>query len=804
MGTQIDEIALLDSIQKKLLWLSTYMIHYANFLRHNDKKEKIGGHQASCASLVTIMTVLFFKMLRGNDKVAVKPHASPLFHAIQFLKGRLSSQYLKTLRQFGGLQAYPSRTKDPDGVQISTGSLGMGAVAASFGALTDVIVNSLFETNNVGRYISIVGDAELDEGNVWEAIQERNLANLNNILWIVDLNRQSLDRVVPSGKAQQIEKMFETNNWHLIEVKYGSNVEEVFAKPNGHLLKKRIDLMENEEYQALLILPGSEIRAKLPETPDGQFRGIAELLKPYNDDEIKSLLFDLGGHDLRKVTAAFEEAEKVQDKPVVIIAYTIKGWGLPTAADPMNHALLLTSAQIEGLRSELGIEQGEELSGFPEDSPEALYIRRFEQAFEQGKTSSMKKSAHPGGVPSIPQEINPRFHGILSTQQAFGSILMNLTKFPELAQRTVTVSPDVSVSTNIGGWVNEMGVFAATELVDYYQNYEIFRMLKWRESPKGHHIELGISENNLFLLLTMLGLSAELTGERLIPIGTIYDVFIKRGLDALVYGAYSGARFIIVGTPSGISLSPEGGSHQSLIAPSLGIQTPNVVYCEPCFGRELEWIFLESVRRILTQRNALIVYLRLSTKSIPQELFQRYALQNRDEPELRKMVIKGGYRLIDHSGNADYDPRTNVVNIFASGVMVPEAIKASTMLKEQNIFANVINVTSPDLLYQGFYLTRNLNMKDHDTRAACHVATLIPPRERRVPLITVMDGHPHALSFLGSIFGAEVLPLGVIQFGQSGSQKDLYNHYDINESAIVQAAAYMVNRRRSNEDPPRV
>jgi pyruvate dehydrogenase E1 component len=258
----------------------------------------------------------------------------------------------------------------------------------------------------------------------------------------------------------------------------------------------------------------------------------------------------------------------------------------------------------------------------------------------------------------------------------------------------------------------------------------------------------------------------------------------------LVYGAYSGARFIIVGTPSGISLSPEGGSHQSLIAPSLGIETPNVVYCEPCFGKELEWIFFESVRRILTQRNPFIVYLRLSTKTIHQDLFFRYALHDTDEKTLRKMVIKGGYRLIDHSGNDAYDPSTNVVNIFASGVMLPEAINASNSLKQQDIFANVINVTSPDLLYQGFYLTRNINMKGSDTRAACHMATLIPAQERKVPIITVMDGHPHALSFLGSIFGAELLPLGVCQFGQSGSQKELYNHYDISERAIVQAARH--------------
>jgi len=319
-------------------------------------------------------------------------------------------------------------------------------------------------------------------------------------------------------------------------------------------------------------------------------------------------------------------------------------------------------------------------------------------------------------------------------------------------------------------------------------------MLKWKQTPKGRHIELGISENNLFLLLTMLGLAFDLKGEPLIPVGTIYDVFIKRGLDAFTYGAYAGAKFIIVGTPSGITLGPEGGSHQSAAAPSLGMQLPNVIYYEPCFGKELEWIFLDALRRILDPLDPSIIYLRLSTKAIAQDLFERYALKDRTEPTVREMVIKGGYRLVDYSYEPDYDPQENAVNILALGAMIPEAINASTTLKEQGIFANVINVTSPDLLYQEFYANGVTTMKGTESGAVTHLGTLIPKAERRVPMITLIDGHPLTLSFLGSIFGTELLPLGVTRFGQSGARKDLYDHYDINERAIIQAARYLVRK----------
>src|SRR6476646_8616578 len=187
----------LERIQQRVLWLATRMIHEANHIRASADQTKVGGHQASSASVVSIMTALYFgDWLRAGDRVSVKPHASPVFHAIQYLLGNLDRRYLTTLREFGGLQAYPSRTKDPDPVDFSTGSVGLGAVAPLFASLAHRYSREHFSAVTSNRFVALRGDAELDEGNVWEALIEEALAHVGNVLWIVDLNRQSLDRVI--------------------------------------------------------------------------------------------------------------------------------------------------------------------------------------------------------------------------------------------------------------------------------------------------------------------------------------------------------------------------------------------------------------------------------------------------------------------------------------------------------------------------------------------------------------------------------------------------------------------------------
>jgi pyruvate dehydrogenase E1 component len=771
------DLEVLDRIQQRVLWLSTYMIHYANHVRPNPDSLKVGGHQASCASAVSLMTAYYFGAAEADDLISIKPHASPVYHALQFLLGNLPQEKLRQLRAFGGLQAYPCRLKDPDGIHFSTGSVGFGAVMPHFMSLARRYVTDHFGYRKAHRFLALMGDAELDEGNVWEALGEDSLQRLGRVVWMVDLNRQSLDRVVPTGRVQKVETALRSFGFHVIEVKYGSRLEAVFAHPGGERLRDRLDVMSNEEYQALLRMQSpAQIADHLCQFPDGRDTTVARLLHDENAPDLRELISDLGGHDLRKLLDAFREANSVTDRPVAIIAYTVKGWGLPIAGDPANHSRLLTAGQIEELRLRQGIADGGEFAGFAPGSPEGRACADARHRLRPERLPRRRTLVKTG----IPESLALEYRGEVSTQQALGGILSELARLPEVGRRLVTASPDVAVSTSLGGWIQKVGVYTPENHVDYFGDGAVPVALKWKEGNCGQHVELGISENNLFLMLGALGVSADLFGEPLAPIGTLYDTFISRGLDALHYAVYNGGKFIVIGTPSGISLGPEGGLHQSLMPPSFGIESPSITYYEPCFARETEWILLEGVRRILEEPEAESLYLRLSTVPQAQERFPA------GRPGLRRDVLRGGYRLADHAGHAGYRPGENVVNLFTCGAMLPLAVQASEELAGDEVFVNVIAATSPDLLHRQWVNATRARMNGRS--AAHHLEDLVPEEERRCPIVTVLDGHPHALSFLGSVFGARTVALGVDQYGQSGSRQELYDHYQIGVPSIVKAA----------------
>ena len=773
-----DDLQLLGRIQERVLWLSTYLIHYANHIRTNPDSLKVGGHQASCASVAGMMTAYYFAAAEPGDLIAIKPHASPVYHAIQYLLGNLSREKFLQFRSFGGLQAYPSRLKDPDGVQISTGSVGFGAVMPNFMALVRRYVEDHFGYDRPHRFLALMGDAELDEGNVWEALGEDSLDRLGRVIWMVDLNRQSLDRVVPSGRAQKITGLLASFGCRVIEVKYGSRLEAIFARPGGRRLRERIDLMSNEEYQSLLRTADPAVAVAQLCRPGGQSdAGLTRLLARDDPAEIASSIAELGGHDLGKILGALREADTVTDRPVAIVAYTVKGWGLPTAGDPANHSRLLTDDQVELLRQRLGIAPGGEFDAFPADSAEARLCAAARRKLYP--SAGPHRAAGPSSRVDVPETLSVAHPAQISTQQAFGNILTELSRHPGIRSRLVTTSPDVAVSTNLGGWIQKVGVYSPENRTDFFGESHIPVAVKWKQSPQGQHLELGISENNLFLMLGALGVAGDLFGEPLAPIGTLYDTFISRGLDALHYAIYNGAKFILVGTPSGISLSSEGGLHQSLMPPSFGIESPRISYFEPCFAQEVEWILLDRLRRIFEEPDAESLYLRLSTVPQPQNLFPA------PTAELRQNVLRGGYRLVDRRGQPGYQPGANVVNLFTCGAMVPLAVDASKDLAGDDLFVNVINVTSPDLLHRGWLNAARSRMNGR--LATHHLEQLIPADERRCPLVTVMDGHPHALSFLGSVFGARTVALGVEQYGQSGSRAELYNYYQIGLRSMVQA-----------------
>jgi pyruvate dehydrogenase E1 component len=464
----------------------------------------------------------------------------------------------------------------------------------------------------------------------------------------------------------------------------------------------------------------------------------------------------------------------------VILAHTIKGWGLPMAGDPLNHTALLSQAQIDALRDSLGIAPGSEWAGFAADSPEARLIAALPRQFTPPA---------PARPPELPETLEETYPDESSTQEAFGRVLGALSRLP-VAEAIVTVSADVAVTTHLAGWINRRGVYAPEARRDYFA--ELPQAMRWAEGPRGQHVELGIAEHDLFLLLGALGLSAELEGVPVLPIGTLYDPFVSRGLDALYHALYAGGRFVVVATPSGVSLSPEGGAHQSVITPGIGVALPGITYFEPAFAREVEWILLAALADIAARRGESL-YLRLSTRPIDQRLAPP------PDAAQRERVLGGGYRLVDARAAAGFDP-DRAVHIFAAGVMVAEALAASRALSEAGVFANVFVVTSPDRLFRGLTRSGPASAGRDESGGVggamsglpMSLIELVEGDEEDVPVVSVLDGHPHTLAFIGSALGVTQIPLGVADFGQSGSRDDLYRHYGIDAPSIVRAARTLI------------
>ncbi len=772
------EIALLRRLEERILWLAAWTIHNANHLRESRDGLKVGGHQASCASMTTLMTALYMKALRPQDRVAVKPHASPVFHAIQHLFGRQSVDNLKRFRALGGAQSYPSRTKDVDDVDFSTGSVGLGVAMTAFASLTQdyLAARGSVKPEKMGRMISLLGDAELDEGNIYEALIEACKHDIRNTWWIVDYNRQSLDATTQDRMFTRYGEIFEAAGWTVETLKWSKRQREAFAKPGGEKLREWIETAPNDLYAALSYQGGAAWRERLSADLEGNPDTLA-LLKGYKDVDLAELMTELGGHCLETLLEAFEKAGQ-DDRPRFFIAYTVKGLRLPFQGHKDNHAGLMTPAQIAELRERLGVVEGEEwdpLSGLSSAERTALkgLVARAPFAAEVERQHVAPTIPTPTADELLSAVTGGKNDGEQSTQAAFGKVMFEIAaRKDEFAGRVVTTSPDVTVSTNLGGFVNRRGVFQRRAHDDVFKRRRIPSAQVWSKAETGQHVELGIAENNLFIALAALGLTAPLFGERLFPVGTLYDPFIARGLDALNYACYQDARFLLVATPSGLTLAPEGGAHQSINAPVIGMAQPGLDTYEPAFADETAVLMAHAFERIQA-KDGCSTYLRLSTRVIAQP--------ERADDAWRQGVVDGGYWLKPPAPGAK-------LALVYSGALAPEALAAFEALTEDMPEAGLLAVTSADVLHRDWTASGRARWTGEGARTST-IETLLAPLDRDAGLVTLTDGAPLALSWLGSVRGQRVRALGLEVFGQSGDLPDLYDKYRLDADAILDACA---------------
>ena len=771
-------VALLHAAEKKLLWLSAWMIHNANHLRPNRDGLKVGGHQASCASVISIMAALYFDFLRPQDRVAVKPHAGPVFHAMNFLFGRQTREKMEGLRRFGGVQSYPSRVKDGGEVDFSTGSVGLGVAMTSFSALMAdyVRLHGLGRADiPVGRHIAIAGDAELDEGNIYEALLEGWKHDVRDVWWIIDYNRQSLDSVVPDRLFGRIEGLFRDMGWNVVTMKYGRRLQAAFERPGGGVLRDWIDDCPNSLYSALTFQGGAAWRQALL-ADLGREAGLRAIIDPLSDGELAGLMNNLGGHDVEYLIEQFRQAAAEGDQPTCFIAYTVKGMGLPFAGHKDNHSGLMTTEQMDLFRSVMNIRPGHEWDLFEGLDVSAAEMAEFLATvpFATPLTSDGRcltaPMIHVPDVLPMPKIAGRR----MSTQSGFGDMLAEIGRgqgaLKELAERIVTTSPDVTVSTNLGPWVNRRGVFDRHTRNDVFRDAKLASAQRWGMTPEGQHIELGIAEQNLFLLLGAAGLASGLHGARLLPVGTVYDPFVNRGLDALIYACYQDARFLLVSTPSGLSLAPEGGQHQSVNTPLIGMAADRLASYEPTHVDELA-ILLRHAFHHMQQPDGSAVWLRLSTRALeqPSRVLDPSA------------VIAGAHWVVTPAAGAR-------IALAYQGPVAPEALLAFEELEAEEPGAGLLAITSPDRLHAE-WSSAGRARRAGDRSAISHIETILSPLAAGAALVTILDGHPAAHSWMGAVRGQRVVALGTDRFGQSGDIVDLYREYGLDTDAILDACA---------------
>ena len=757
------DVEALKTLDERLRWLSAWTIHHANHIRDNQDGLKVGGHQASCASMTAIMAALYFHALGPNDRVAVKPHAGPVLHAIHYLLGSQTREALENFRGLGGAQSYPSRTKDRIPVDFSTGSVGLGVAITLFASLVQDYLSARgwIDDKDRGRFVALIGDAELDEGNIYEAIIEGAKHDVRNLWWIVDYNRQSLDAVSADRMFERFDEIFRSCGWRVLELRHGKKLQAALdANPK---LKHWFEQLSNAELSALHYQGGRAWRARI-EAELG--KAGSAFLRQYDDAALATVFTDLGGHCMETLVEAFDAAQ--DDVPTLFVAWTIKGYGLPFAGHKDNHAGLMNRTQLAALREAMGVREGHEWE--PLEAVGANARTGVEALLERTRIAREKRVRSFGSVSirAIPAPAGEE----QSTQAAFGRILLDLSKAGgELADRIVTTSPDVTVSTNLGAWVNQRGLFRRSEMPDIFAQQKIASAQKWSASNKGQHVELGIAESNLFLMLAAAGLSGDLFGARLFPIGTLYDPFIARGLDSLNYACYQDARFLLVATPSGITLGPEGGAHQSINPPLIALGQPGLRHYEPAFADELAAMMQEAFR-LIDHPAGESTYLRLSTRSIRQV--------ERSDDSWRESALAGGYWLREPAAGAE-------AAIVAMGAVMPEALAAWEELSEDVPGLGLLAVTSPDLLHRGWTAAQATRWAGE--RKLSHIERLLTHLSPSAGLVTIADAAPAALSWFGSVLGQRVAPLGVEKFGQTGSLADLYAAYRLDGDAITEAIA---------------
>lgn len=878
---------ILESIARRAHYLATQMIFQANHRTDKEKGDpKVGGHASACASALHIMGALHLIAKTGFDHIANKPHASPTDHSYNylldlFLKSDLSKLSLEeantammSLRKYSHgepvFQSYHSTYDSDNHNFFPSGTVGIPPVEAGYLALAYRYAREHGYEVPDAHFWAICGDSEFREGSMYEAVPDFAERELGSLTWILDYNRQSLDgqritnpEIMNGSDADRVERTMAANGWEVIQVRHGQKRLNIFKKPGGDVFKNFLEKeLEDYELQALLLVQDMKALKKgiAKEHPN-----MKKFLDGISDQELYEAIRDFGGHDMVLLAEAMSQSKKSTRRPTIIIAHTLKGWGLRCAAQPGNHSQLPSEDELKELKAKQGITGDQLFERFAPATPEAKFLKergeklwseiKAQQALkDQNQKFFLEKLTEWGDIPDS-LDINTKMTSYPHTQWMLGQLTAKLTRisntpldekkltekqkplsesekpFKLPGELLISMAPDVGTSTNLNPAMDGK-IFGAPVVMDLETDLGVkdhkLPDLVPGEEVTDRFLRFEIAEGNVMSCVGAFGRMRDTLGIPLIPLMTVYDFFIKRAMDQYFYNLYWKSSFICVGTPSGVTLSPEGAQHGW----KSDIQIPNQITWEPFFCQELDWILCDAIKRHVMSNNAgrSGVLLRLVTRGAEQKDMMHYLKKqarfksglegslaraefpvnsglNEEEVatvddaqilrQVREEVLQGAYYLIDYRGYAGYEPGDNVVNIFAMGSLVTEGIKASETLLSHGIYANVIVVTSPDLLVgiqahenDYAYLKHGLGINsDLYLRKAEDVSAgdLITVAGKRVPVVSVHDGEAGLLDNIGSVIGVHQEACAVRKHSKSGRPSEIYAFHGIDADSVVEA-----------------
>ena len=766
MPVNDDTLARLTRTRDRVAKGALSMVDHANHKPENrSRKPKVGGHQASSMSSLDLLCALYLQVLRPQDKVAVKPHAAPVVYSLMHLMGLLPAHQMTQLRELGGPQPYPTLLKNPLFVDYTSSSEALGVAATIYDALAQRVHNQqLVERTGVepasARFFALCGDGELTEGQIDESLYDAGRWALDELVWIVDLNRQSLDRVMDdSGHLERwVAKKFEYHGWTVHSLRWGSRARAMFARPGGDALQACLERLTDDLFHPLLLVDGPTLRSALTGTDhtgahpgflpswreraaltSAETNAATACLQDLPDDELLAAIQHLGGHDLSAIIDALDTAIAHQGSPVVIIAHTVKGFDTSQAAHPENHGMLLPEAEVATWGEDRGL---------PANTPwPAVHPSDADWLTARGE-ALFDPSTHGWQSPPLAEWrdalANARCgkRSVSSTGEAFQSFNLSLLRTP-LAPWLQFGAPDVGQTTHLGPIIKATGVFATRDLPDTFAwlRHDKKVVFDWRPDPLGQFHSMGIAEGNAMMWAWAFGRRTKPVETRspLLPVVTVYDKFFERGFNQLDYATYSNARFVAVGVPSGTGLSRETATHQSLQTLRMMMDLPGIVAYEPAFAADVEAIYRWSLAQCWDDDGE-AVYLRLSTQPLPQptELPADHSSQ----------AIKGAYWLC---GEDKREPTAGAERVIfiASGRKVADCqTAAARLLSEDGVGSAILNVTSYEALW------REWDAWNHDPEAwsdesrSYWLHELFSDADVNAPLILTGDHLPSACDWL--------------------------------------------------------